>query len=81
MNLQSQVEIQAATIKPGDENGLLKVGDEVVVNGLQGRGIIERVDGRRVMVRYRSRLYVSRDQREVQVVKADYKSPYYSGGH
>jgi hypothetical protein len=79
MNLQSQIEIQAATIKPGDETGVLKVGDEVVVDGEQGRGVIERKNGRRVIVRFRSGLYLSRDQMYVHVVKADYRSPYYSG--
>ena len=79
MNQQSQIEVQAAMIKPGDEVGKLKVGDEVVVSGLQGRGVIEKKNGRRVMVRFRSGLYLSRDQRDVQPVKADYKSLYYSG--
>jgi hypothetical protein len=58
---------------------MLKVGDPVRVDGLNGRGVIERKDGRRVVIRFRSGEYVSRDQMYVHPITSDYKSDYYSG--
>ena len=51
----------------------------MTVDGERGRGVVERRDGRRLTVRFRNGLYLSRDQRYVHKIEADYKSPYYSG--
>lgn len=55
------------------------VGDEVVVNGLQGRGMVVGRKGKRLTIRYRDGLYVSRDEGEVHSLSDNtYKSPYRS---
>jgi hypothetical protein len=60
----------------------LKKGDEVVIDGLQGYGVIIAKAGRRVTVRYTSGEYVSRDQKFVHPVFKEnmYESQYRSKG-
>lgn len=57
----------------------LKVGDPVTCDGMQGRGVIIAMKGNRVVIRYRSGEYLSRNKMFVHRIGADYKSPYYSG--
>jgi len=58
---------------------MIGVGDEVIVDGLQGRGTVVKRQGRRLTVRYRNGLYVSRDQRAVHsFLDNQYKSQYSS---
>lgn len=57
----------------------LKIGDPVTVDGMQGRGVIIAVKGKRVVVRFRSGEYLSRNLMFVHKIGADYQSRYYSG--
>jgi hypothetical protein len=72
----------AALIKSIRANGpcgcTLTVGDQVTVNGLPGRGIVVARKGRRLAVRFRDGMYVSRDQRDVNKIRSDYVSQYSS---
>jgi inorganic pyrophosphatase-like protein len=38
-----------------------KIGDQVTVDGMHGRGIVYKVNGRRVTIQFRNRMYLSRD--------------------
>lgn len=58
----------------------LTVGDPVIVDGLQGRGVIVARKGRRLVIRFRDGEYLSRDQRYVHKITSDYKSLYRSKG-
>lgn len=59
--------------------GDLKVGDPVTVDGMMGRGVIVAINGNRIVIRFRSGAYVSRNPMFVHKIGADYRSPYYSG--
>ena len=50
----------------------------MTVNGLPGRGIVVARKGRRLAVRFRDGMYVSRDQRDVNKIRSDYVSQYSS---
>ena len=57
----------------------LKIGDQVTVDGLMGRGAIVQVKGNRVTIRYRNGEFISRDERFVHNLKDNmYKSQYQS---
>ena len=57
----------------------LKVGDQVTIDGMQGRGVVIAIKGKRVVVRYRNGEYLSRNQIFVHKIRSDYQSEYYSG--
>ena len=57
----------------------LQVGDQVTVDGMQGRGVVVSIEGKRVVVRFRSGEYLSRNLMFVHKISSDYKSDYYSG--
>jgi hypothetical protein len=62
-----------------NNNNPFKIGDPVTVDGLRGRGVVIKVEGRRVTIRFRNREYVSRDQIYVHSMNEnDYKSKYSS---
>jgi hypothetical protein len=42
------------------------IGDPVTVNGFHGRGVIYKINGRRVTIQFRNQMYISRDIRDVQ---------------
>lgn len=57
----------------------LKVGDQVSVDGLQGRGVITARMGRRLTVKFRNGMTLQRDQRSVHPLSDNtYKSEYQS---
>lgn len=72
----------AALTKPIRANGpcgcTLTVGDQVVVDGLQGRGMVVARKGRRLVIRFRNGEFMSRDQRYVHKIASDYVSQYSS---
>lgn len=47
-------------IKAQDHTGGPGIGEEVTVDGFQGRGVITKIEGNRITVRFRSGLYISR---------------------
>ena len=54
-------------------------GDPVTVDGFHGRGVVSRVDGRRVTIQFRNRMSISRDQIYVHhMSEGNYKSKYMS---
>lgn len=58
---------------------MIGVGDEVIVDGLQGRGTVTSRKGRQLTVRFRNGLVVDRDQRAVHsFLDNQYKSQYSS---
>ena len=61
---------------PGPCGCKLQKGDQVIVDGLPGKGMIVKREGRRLTVKFWSGEYVSRDQRMVHPVTSDYKSDY-----
>ena len=72
----------AALTKPIRANGpcgcTLTVGDQVSVDGLQGRGMVVARKGRRLVIRFRNGEFMSRDQRYVHKIASDYVSRYSS---
>jgi hypothetical protein len=72
----------AAMTKPIRANGpcgcTLTVGDPVVVDGLQGRGVIVARKGRNLVIRFRDGEFLKRDQRYVHKITSDYVSRYSS---
>jgi len=62
------------TVDCKDENGKctcgceVGIGDQVVCPGLQGRGMVTARNGRRLTVKYRSGLVITRDRRDVQKI-------------
>jgi hypothetical protein len=77
MKLKDTVALQAEAKGPCGCN--IGVGDEVIVDGLRGRGVVTARDGRRLTVRFREGMYVSRDQRYVHsFIENTYKSRYQS---
>lgn len=72
----------AAMTKPIRANGpcgcTLTVGDQVTIDGLQGRGVIVARKGRNLVVRFRSGEYLKRDQMYVHKIRSDYVSQYSS---
>ena len=72
----------ATMVKPIRANGpcgcTLTVGDAVIVDGLQGRGVVVARKGRRLVIRFRDGEYLSRDQRYVHKITSDYVSRYSS---
>lgn len=52
-----------------DSNSPFKVGDPVTVDGMHGRGVVIKVEGRRVVVKFWNREYVSRDIMYVHSMK------------
>lgn len=57
----------------------LQVGDQVTVDGMQGRGVVIAMKNKRVVVRFRNGEYLSRNQVFVHKIRSDYQSEYYSG--
>lgn len=57
----------------------LQVGDQVTIDGMQGRGVIVSMKGKRVVVRFRNGEYLSRNLIFVHKIRSDYQSDYYSG--
>ena len=60
--------------------GPVNVGDAVTVDGMLGRGVVDRKYGNRVRVRFRNGIYLSRDKMYVHNLAGNqYKSRYYTG--
>lgn len=50
----------------------------MIVDGMHGRGTVVKREGRRLTIYFRNGEFLSRDQKMVHKVTADYKSPYQS---
>lgn len=54
-----------------------KIGDPVTVDGMHGRGVVTAIDGRRVTIKFRNLVYMSRDFIYVHsMTEGNYKSRY-----
>lgn len=73
--LETAIQLFASKNSPNP----FKVGDPVIVDGKQGRGVVVGIEGRRVKIQFRNQMYLSRDFLYVHsMAQNDYKSKYSS---
>ena len=71
MNTTIALHAESSSAGPG-------IGMPVVVDGMHGRGVVVKITGRRVTVRFRSGLYVTRDAGSVHALSDNYYKSRYS---
>ena len=76
----SKMNTAIALYAGGDVVNPFKIGDPVIMDGEHGRGVVIKVDGRRVTVKFRNRMYISKDYIYIHhMSEGNYVSKYYSG--